>query len=110
MSVLLLAIVLDFLGIWVILHTGLRPLRDLDAGSAALGRGDFSVRIPPQGSPEFRRAIASFNQMAGFPRTAHGGSARQPASLRESEKRFRALVEQAPEAILIFDPELEPLR
>lgn len=104
--VLLLAVILDFLGIWLVLHSGLKPLRALDVGASVLGRGDFSVRIPLQGSPEFRRAIASFNRMATFLETLMEEVRLSQASLRDSEKRFRALVDQAPEAILLFDPEL----
>jgi PAS domain S-box-containing protein len=106
MLVLLLAITLDFIGIWIVLRSGMRPLRALDTGSAAVGGGDFSVRIPPQGSPEFRRAIASFNHMAAYLERLMEEVRLSQASLRESERRFRALVEQAPEAILIFDPKL----
>jgi signal transduction histidine kinase len=64
LSILALAVALDFLGIWLVLRTGLKPLRALDEASLALGRGDLSVRIPEQGSPEFRHSIAAFNGMA----------------------------------------------
>jgi len=64
LSILLLAIALDFLGIWVVLRTGLKPLRALDQGARALEGGDFSVRIPLKGSPELRNSIAAFNRMA----------------------------------------------
>ncbi len=64
MAILLLAVSLDFIGIWLVLRSGLKPLLALDAGSLALSRGDLSVRISPQGSPELRHSIAAFNQMA----------------------------------------------
>ncbi|MGD9788099.1 MAG: ATP-binding protein [Sulfuricellaceae bacterium] len=64
MAILLLVVSLDFVGIWLVLRSGLKPLFALDAGSLALSRGDLSVRIPPQGSPELRHSIAAFNQMA----------------------------------------------
>ncbi|WIM05454.1 MAG: EAL domain-containing protein [Candidatus Nitricoxidivorans perseverans] len=64
LSILGLAILLDFLGIWLVLRAGLKPLRDLDAGAARLASGDYAARIRPRGSPELRRSIVAFNQMA----------------------------------------------
>ncbi|MBI5753168.1 MAG: EAL domain-containing protein [Hydrogenophilales bacterium] len=64
MAILLLAIALDFLGIWLVLRAGLRPLSALDAGAQALKQGELAARILPQGSPELRRLIDSFNAMA----------------------------------------------
>ncbi|MDP1681775.1 MAG: EAL domain-containing protein [Burkholderiales bacterium] len=64
LSILLLAIALDFLGIWLVLRAGLRPLSALDAGAQALKQGKFTARILSQGSPELQRLIGSFNAMA----------------------------------------------
>jgi diguanylate cyclase (GGDEF)-like protein len=94
--VLLLAIALDFAGIWLVLRSGLKPLRALDAGSRALGSGDFSVRIPLQGCPELRRSIASFNQMAGsLERLVEEVRAGQ-ACLRESQERLAFIAQHDP--------------
>jgi diguanylate cyclase (GGDEF)-like protein len=91
--VLLLAIALDFMGIWLVLRSGLKPLRALDAGSQALGKGDFSVRIPLQGSPELRRSIASFNQMAASVERLIEEVRTGKASLRASEERLAFLAQ-----------------
>ncbi|MBF0311055.1 MAG: PAS domain S-box protein [Magnetococcales bacterium] len=94
LSVLLLAIVLDFIGIWLVLRNGLRPLRDLDRGSRSLGQGDLSVRLPELGAPELREAIIAFNHMAD--------------RLEVREAGFRTLtqaVEQSPVSVMITDPE-----
>lgn len=64
LSILALAIMLDFVGIWLVLRNGLRPLKALNEATQALQRGDFNARVPLQGSPELRRPMAAFNQMA----------------------------------------------
>lgn len=96
MLVLLLAIGLDFMGIWLVLRSGLKPLRALDAGSKALGKGDFSVRIPLQGSPELRRSIASFNQMATSVERLIEEVRTGKASLQASEERVAFLAQHDP--------------
>jgi diguanylate cyclase (GGDEF)-like protein/PAS domain S-box-containing protein len=63
-SILTLAVGLDFLGILLILKTGLRPLDALAEGARRFGGGDLSARIPLHGSPEMRDTILAFNRMA----------------------------------------------
>lgn len=64
MAILLLAITLDFLGIWLILRTGLAPLQRLESGAEAIANGSLETRLTIEGSPELRRLIHSFNRMA----------------------------------------------
>lgn len=64
LSILALAIGLDFVGIWLILRQGLRPLHLLDQASAAIERGDYHARVPVRGSPELRHVMGAFNDMA----------------------------------------------
>jgi diguanylate cyclase (GGDEF)-like protein/PAS domain S-box-containing protein len=64
LNLLALAVGLEFLGIVLILRSGLRPLDALISGAQRLGGGDLSVRIPPSGGPEMRQTIAAFNGMA----------------------------------------------
>jgi len=64
LSILALAILLDFIGIWLVLRTGLRPLGALDEAARALASGDFGARVAGAGSPELRRSIDAFNGMA----------------------------------------------
>ncbi|MBF0428574.1 MAG: GAF domain-containing protein [Magnetococcales bacterium] len=58
-----LALVLAFAGIWLLLRTGLQPLRILDAGSQSLSQGNYDCRLEIRGSPEFRRSLSAFNYM-----------------------------------------------
>jgi diguanylate cyclase (GGDEF)-like protein/PAS domain S-box-containing protein len=63
-AILALALVLDFLGILLILKTGLRPVAALSRGALALEAGQMSARIEPGGAPELAGAVAAFNRMA----------------------------------------------
>nr|WP_068429846.1 ATP-binding protein [Magnetospirillum sp. XM-1]CUW37850.1 conserved protein of unknown function\ len=61
MVILLMAVILNFLGIWLVLRTGLAPLRHLEAGAARLADGRLDIRLPEEGSPELRR-LYTFSQ------------------------------------------------
>lgn len=58
------AVLLDFIGIWLVLKTGLASLEALHQGAIRLAAGDLNTRLTPRGSPELRRSMASFNAMA----------------------------------------------
>lgn len=64
MGILLLAVSIDCLGIWLVLHFGLRPLNELGLAVEKIAEGQLSLRIPVQGSPEFAQLIDRFNRMA----------------------------------------------
>jgi diguanylate cyclase (GGDEF)-like protein len=64
LAILLLAIALDFLGIWLVLRSGLAPLKQLESGANAIAAGNFDIRLTPGGSPEIRHVIESFDRMA----------------------------------------------
>ncbi len=64
LAILLLAIVLDFLGIWLVLRAGLAPLKRLEDGADAIAGGALDTRLAIEGGPELRHLIASFNRMA----------------------------------------------
>ncbi|MDD5329221.1 MAG: ATP-binding protein [Sulfuricella sp.] len=70
LAILLLAIVLDFLGIWLALRAGLAPLKRLEEGADAIAGGALDTRLAIEGSPELRHLIASFNRMAAASRAA----------------------------------------
>jgi PAS domain S-box-containing protein len=58
------AVLLDFVGIWLVLKTGLASLESLDLGAKRIAAGEKDVRLTPRGSPELRRSMESFNAMA----------------------------------------------
>lgn len=82
LAILLLAVALDFIGIWLVLRNGLTPLQQLEQGAAALARGELDVRLKEQGSPEMRHLITGFNQMASATQTAQAHLARGNAELQ----------------------------
>lgn len=58
------AVLLDFVGIWLVLKTGLASLESLHQGAKRIAAGEKEVRLVPRGSPELRRSMESFNAMA----------------------------------------------
>jgi diguanylate cyclase (GGDEF)-like protein/PAS domain S-box-containing protein len=64
LNLLMLAVGLEFMGIVLILRSGLRSLDTLIDGARRLGGGDLATRITPKGSPEIRQTIVAFNGMA----------------------------------------------
>jgi diguanylate cyclase (GGDEF)-like protein/PAS domain S-box-containing protein len=64
LAILLLAIVLDFLGIWLVLRTALAPLRALHDGTLRIKAGELATRLAPDGDPELRAVMTTFNDMA----------------------------------------------
>jgi PAS domain S-box-containing protein len=96
MKMLFLCFAFVWFFICLVLRHGLRPLKDLAAANEALGRGNLSTRLTVHGSPELRTSLSNFNQMAAKIETSRN-------ELSTSEKRFRVLIEQAPDAIVVYD-------
>ena len=70
LAILLLAVGLDFMGIWLVLRSGLAPLKRLERGAEAIADGVLETRLTVEGSPEFRHLIASFNRMGAATQSA----------------------------------------
>ena len=73
-----------------------RPITNLSRSAKALANGDYDQRLEIKSEDELGELTDAFNTMAVKLKE-------NTASLQESEERFRALVEQAPEAILVLD-------
>jgi signal transduction histidine kinase len=82
LAILLLAVTLDFLGIWLVLRNGLAPLNTLEQGANALAQGHLETRLKIAGSPELRNLIAAFNRMADATQSAQENLARSNAELQ----------------------------
>jgi diguanylate cyclase (GGDEF)-like protein/PAS domain S-box-containing protein len=62
--ILLVALGIDFSGIFFILRRGLAPLAALKEGVRRIAAGDYAARLPAAGSAELREVITAFNHMA----------------------------------------------
>lgn len=82
LAVLAMAILLDFLGIWLVLRSGLTPLKRLEQGAEDLARGALDTRIESTGSPEMRHVIDAFNHMATATQAAQERTHRAHSDLR----------------------------
>ncbi|HZV53523.1 MAG TPA: EAL domain-containing protein [Rhodocyclaceae bacterium] len=105
LNLLALAVGLQFLGIVLILRSGLRPLDTLIAGARRFGDGELSARIVPRGGPEMRETIMAFNGMAeNLDRTL--------TELQRSreELRIAATAFESEEAMVVTDPDQVILR
>src|SRR5258705_5790241 len=84
---------------FVLLRSGLQPLRTLAASARRFGQGDYAIRILTEGPPETAQCIQAFNSMAENIESLL-------ASLRRSEEKNRLLalqVEQSSDAIFSHD-------
>jgi len=82
LAILLLAVSLDFVGIWLILRHGLAPLERLQRGSDAIAQGHLETRLAEEGGPELRHLISSFNRMAEATQRAQAGLAQSNRELQ----------------------------
>ncbi|BCB26827.1 hypothetical protein SKTS_17130 [Sulfurimicrobium lacus] len=63
LGILLLALSVDFIGIWLVLRGGLAPLKRLESGAESIASGNLETRLAIEGSPELRHLIGTFNRM-----------------------------------------------
>lgn len=63
-ALMLLVIFLDFAGIWLVLRSGLAPLKQLEAGANAMAVGQLDTNLAQRGSPEIRSLTRVLDRMA----------------------------------------------
>jgi len=99
---ILLPVVFIALGIAFLLASWLqkfisKPISDLVSVSHRISKNrDYSVRAWKYGEDELGRLVDAFNNMLDL-------IEKRDSALRESEKRFRTLVDQAVDAFFLFD-------
>ncbi|MHB9107966.1 MAG: bifunctional diguanylate cyclase/phosphodiesterase [Armatimonadota bacterium] len=100
-SLLLIGLVLGGLVMLVLEKQVLSPLSRLCATVLRIGdAGDLSARLAVQGKDELARLSHAVNGMLGALETSQE-ELRKKEALRESEERYRSLVELSPEAVFI---------
>ena len=93
LSILFLAILVDFIGIWLVLRSGLQPLQLLRQGVRRLSSGQLDARLPTDGSPEFIEVLGAFNQMAEALAKAERERKAQALALQEQHERLQFILE-----------------
>lgn len=93
LAILLLAILIDFFGIWLVLRTGLTPLRSLQEGARRMSMGDMTVQVEGDGSPELREVITAFNQMVRALAASDLQRKRQAVDLESQHQRLKYILE-----------------
>ncbi|MCP5279797.1 MAG: PAS domain-containing protein [Thiobacillus sp.] len=96
LQILMLAVLLDFVGIWLVLRQGLAPLRLVESGAQAMAAGQYDVQLPSLGSAELRSVIETFNRMAASIRQAQ-------ADIRDSRERYQLAIAGSNDGIWDWD-------
>jgi PAS domain S-box-containing protein len=93
LAVLLLAVLIDFIGIWLVLRSGLKPLATLQKGVQAMAGGQHDVSLPVFGSPELRQVLEAFNHMSVELSGADAELRKQAEMIEEQRYRLQAIVD-----------------
>ena len=72
-----------------------QPLASLDSGTRRLAKGDFGHDVTISGNDELAHLAAAFNRTARELEQMYG-------QVRDSERRFRSLIEKASDLILVI--------
>ncbi len=96
LAILALALALSIATILVLLSRGLRPLAALTHGANDLADGNYSRRIPRQGSPELLSLIDAFNHMTV-------GIAAAQGAVRDEAERLSVTLSSIGDAVIATD-------
>jgi PAS domain S-box-containing protein len=104
----LLSVLAGGIGVWLMVRSAVRPLWKVRASAEALAAGGNPEAIDVQLADEIGALARTFNRMAERVRAANEALLeraeqleRRNHELRQSELRYRQLVDQSPEAIIV---------
>lgn len=81
-------IVVGSFAIWLLLSQVMRPLQSLRCGAEAVGRGDFSRRVPVTGTDECGQLAEAFNRMTGNLELSRAQLERAHESLKSTQDQL----------------------
>jgi diguanylate cyclase (GGDEF)-like protein/PAS domain S-box-containing protein len=96
---------------WVLARSILRPLGELQTSARSLAAGELTARAPVHGPAELAALGGAFNQMtdalldASRRRELEEERERAYAALRESEDKWRSLIQNAQDVITVIGPD-----
>jgi len=106
-SIIVLSICI--LGVSIVRRMLLRPLRLLHDGVERISKGNLEHKIDIRTGDEIERLANGFNRMSesvkGFYENLEDKIKERTTALRTSESKYRALMEQAYDAIFLIDPQ-----
>jgi PAS domain S-box-containing protein len=101
LSLVLIGLVISALVIFLLEKQVLSPLAHLSADVTRIGKnGNLAARLPVKGEDELARLAAALNEMLTS-MEASQEELRKKEALRESEERYRTLVELSPDAVYL---------
>jgi NtrC-family two-component system sensor histidine kinase KinB len=96
------ASVLALLLAWQLVHSVLRPLRDITRAAQTLGAGQFDLSVPVHRDDEIGQLAQTFNTMTERLRALRHSNLQQ---LLRAQQTAQATVDSFPDPILVVDPE-----
>jgi nitrogen fixation/metabolism regulation signal transduction histidine kinase len=101
--VLLLAMLAAFYGAIFSAQRLARPVQDLIAGTRAVGKGDFDMRLPLPSRDEMGFLVHSFNDMTKRLRRAHEEATRSQQAVERERERLAIILARLSTGVLAVD-------